>query len=90
MSETVSVVDTTATIVKLREFILDNFFFGVETVQYNDDDSLMQKGIVDSTGILELITYVEETYDIAIEDDELVPENLDTLKNLAAFIARKS
>jgi acyl carrier protein len=74
----------------LRNFILDNFFFGVESISYQNSDSLMAKGIVDSTGILELITFIEGQFSISVEDDELVPENLDSIDNLIAYIGRKA
>lgn len=73
----------------LREFIVSNFLFGTEGLQFNDDDSFLEKGIIDSTGILELIEYLEETYGISIEDEELVPENLDSMDRVEAFIGRK-
>lgn len=74
---------------EIRRFIRDNFFFGVDTVIYNDGDSLMAKGIVDSTGILELISYIETEYSIGVTDDELIPENLDSVINITQFIERK-
>ncbi len=72
----------------LREFIKENFLFGADD-PFSDDDSLLERGIVDSTGVLELITHLESTYDIAIEDAELVPENLDSISNLQRFITSK-
>jgi len=72
----------------LREFIRENFLFGDE-VAFADDASLVEEGIVDSTGVLELITHIESTYDIEIDDEELVPENLDSISNLANFISSK-
>jgi acyl carrier protein len=72
----------------LRQFINENFLFGVDT-DYGDDDSLLENGIIDSTGVLELITHLEGTYDIRLEDDELVPENLDSIANLTRFIHAK-
>jgi acyl carrier protein len=72
----------------VREFIVENFLFG-DGQQLQDDTSFMENGIIDSTGILELITFLEEKYEIKIEDDELIPENLDNLQNVARFIDRK-
>jgi acyl carrier protein len=72
----------------LREFIRENFLFG-DDVAFADDASLVEEGIVDSTGVLELITHIESTYDIEIDDEELVPENLDSISNLANFISAK-
>ena len=71
-----------------RKFIVENFLFG-DGQQLRDDTSFMESGIIDSTGILELITFLEEKYEIKIEDDELIPENLDNLQNVARFIERK-
>lgn len=72
----------------VREFVVENFLFG-DGGQLEDDTSFMESGIIDSTGILELITFLEEKYEIKIEDDELIPENLDNLQNVARFVDRK-
>ena len=72
----------------VREFVIENFLFG-DGQQLQDDTSFMESGIIDSTGILELITFLEERYEIKIEDDELIPENLDNLQNVAQFVSRK-
>ena len=75
---------------EIRGFIRENFLFeNGGGGSLGDADSLLEKGIIDSTGILELVTFVEETYGIQVEDDELIPENLDSIENLAAFIRRK-
>ena len=73
----------------IRSFIIRNYFFGDETPHFDDNHSFLEKGIVDSTGILELISYIEDVYDLSIEDDEMIPENLDSLDNIAAFVVRK-
>jgi acyl carrier protein len=70
-------------------FIVDNFLFGSIPDSFSDDDSFLGRGIIDSTGILELIEYIEGTFGIAIEEDELLPENLDSLANAVAFVCRK-
>ena len=72
----------------LRGFIVENFLFG-EGNGLADDTSFLESGIIDSTGILELITFLEETYGIKIEDDELVPENLDSISNVSRFLRQK-
>lgn len=73
---------------KVREFIVENFLFGDgETLA--EETSFLESGIIDSTGILELIFFLEETFGIKIEDDELVPENMDSLKNISRFMERK-
>ena len=74
---------------KIREYIVDNFLFGDDSSSLSDEDSFLETGIIDSTGILELITFIEEDYGISIEDDELLPENLDSLNNVEKFIKRK-
>ena len=72
----------------LRQFIRDNFLFG-QDLTFADQDSLLDLGIVDSTGVLELVTFLEDQYQISVEDSELVPENLDSIANLTRFIAEK-
>jgi len=72
----------------LRRFVTENFLFGVE-VELSDDDSFVDRGIIDSTGTLELIAHLEGTYGITIEDHELVPENLDSIGNLTRFVTAK-
>ena len=74
---------------QLRDYIVENFLFGDTETEFSDTDSFMEKGIIDSTGILEVITYIEENFDIKIEDDELIPENLDSISNIVNFIDRK-
>ena len=73
----------------LKEYIINNFLFGSEDTAIADQDSFLKKGIIDSTGILELIGFIEENYQIKVEDNELLPENLDTLQNVTKFILTK-
>jgi acyl carrier protein len=73
---------------KVRTFIVENFLFG-DGSSLKDDTSFLQERIVDSTGILEIITFLETEFSIKIEDDELLPENLDSLNNIDAFLKRK-
>jgi acyl carrier protein len=82
-------MDTLAS--ELRTFIIDNFLFGDETepFAFTDDDSFQERGIVDSTGVLELVCHLQEKYGIAVTDQELVPDNLDSLSKVARFVARK-
>ena len=72
----------------LKEFIEKTFLFGQE-ITFSDDDSFLEMGIVDSTGVLELVMYLEEHFNITVDDDELVPENLDSINSLVAFVNRK-
>jgi acyl carrier protein len=74
---------------KIRSFIVENFLFG-EAGELKEDTSFLNDGIIDSTGILELVDYIEENFGIKVEDDELVPENLDSIKNLEVYITRKT
>jgi len=73
---------------KVRTFIVDNFLFGDGSF-LKDDSSFLQERIVDSTGILEIITFLEEEFSIKINDNELLPENLDSLNNIDAFLKTK-
>lgn len=73
---------------KIREFIVENFLFG-EGDDLKDDTSFLEEGIIDSTGILELVDFVEEEFSISVDDEELIPENLDSLNNVSAYVDRK-
>lgn len=75
---------------EIREFILDNFMMGMKGDKLNDSDSLLDKGIIDSTGILELVGFLEGNYQIKVEDEELIPENLDSVDNLINYLEIKS
>jgi acyl carrier protein len=72
----------------LRTFIVETFLFGQDT-GLTDDTSFLEQGIVDSTGVLELVAHLERTYSIKIKDEELVPDNLDSISTIADFLARK-
>ena len=74
---------------QVRQFIADNFIMGADGVALGDDDSFLEHQVLDSTGFLELISHLEESYGIKVLDDEMVPENLDSLRNVAEFVARK-
>jgi acyl carrier protein len=68
--------------------VQENFLFGDEST-FTDRDSFLELGIIDSTGVLELVEFVERTWSLVVEDDELVPENLDSIENLVHFIEHK-
>lgn len=72
-----------------RRFILDNFIMGSNAKPFADTDSFIDRHIIDSTGFLELISHLEETYGITVEDHEMVPANLDSLSAISAYVARK-
>lgn len=73
----------------IRLFIVDRFLFGQNGDTLKDDESFLDTGIIDSTGVLELVAFLEQRYDIAIEDDELVPDNLDSVEKASRFVQRK-
>jgi len=73
----------------IKEFLVGTFFLDLSTTPIEDDTSFLDNGIIDSTGILEVINFIQETYEIEVEDDEMLPENLDSLQNIAAYINRK-
>lgn len=73
----------------LIEYIIDNFLFGDATLAPSDEDSLIEKGIIDSTGILELIEFLESAFGIEVSEAETIPENLDGISRLTAFVAGK-
>ena len=74
---------------KIRKYILENFMFTEDETALSNDDSLLEKGIIDSTGMLELIAFIGDGFQITLEDDELIPDNLDNVNRVAAFIQRK-
>jgi acyl carrier protein len=71
-----------------RNFIIENFLFE-EDDNLKEDTSFLDNGIIDSTGVLELVMFIEETYGISVEDDEIVPENLDSISKIAEYVQRK-
>ena len=74
---------------KIRVFIKENFLLDFKLKESNDNDSFFKKGIIDSTGIFELVSFIEATFGVKVEDEELVPDNLDSVNKIAAFIAKK-
>ena len=72
----------------IRGFVVDTFLFG-EDDGLQDDSSFLEEGIVDSTGIMQLVAYLQEQYRVAIEDEELIPDNLDSIGRVATFIEEK-
>jgi len=78
------------TVSKIREFIFENFLFDAEDDALQNDTSFLEQGIIDSTGVLELVDWLEDEFGIAVDDEELVPENLDSVNLLAAYIAKKT
>jgi len=73
---------------EIRNFIVENFLYGQDD-NFTDDVSFLEKGIIDSTGVLELVTFVEDKFGIAVEDEELIPDNFDSLTKLSSFVSNK-
>lgn len=74
--------------IKIKNFIIENFLFG-SADGLNDDTSFMEEGVIDSTGVLELVTYIEEEFTMEVDDEDLIPENLDSINNIASYLAKK-
>jgi len=74
---------------QIRNYILENFLFTTDSDTFLNDASLLDQGLIDSTGILELVYFVEETFGIKIADKEMVPENFDSVDNIARFVQQK-
>lgn len=74
----------------IRQFIIDNFLYGEAGRVPGNDDSLLELGIVDSTGILEVVAFLESRFGIEIKEQELVPSNLDSVSRIVDFVARKT
>lgn len=78
----------TARETEIRQFVIENFLFGQDK-NLNNSQSFLDSGIIDSTGVLELIGFLESQYGISIQDDELVPTNLDSVERVASFVEGK-
>lgn len=75
---------------EIRKFVVDNFLFGQDDSRLGNGDSFLEHGIIDSTGVLELVSFLETRFDMKIGDAELVPDNLDSIDGVAGFVRRKS
>ena len=73
---------------KIRAFIIENFLFGNDD-GLQDETSFLEDGIIDSTGVLELVNFLEEEFGITVDDEELIPENLDSIDNVTAYLGKK-
>lgn len=74
----------------VRAFVVENFLFGDQAHPLAGSDSLIENGIIDSTGVLELVAFLEERFAITMADAEIVPDNLDSLDRIGAFIASRA
>ena len=73
---------------QIRDFVTSNFYVA-DPNTLEDRTSLLDQGIIDSTGVLEVIMFIESTFGMTVEDSEMLPENLDSIERIAAFVARK-
>jgi acyl carrier protein len=73
---------------QIRDFVTSNFYVA-DPASLEDSNSLLDRGIIDSTGVLEVIAFIEETFDIAVQDSEMLPDNLDSIDRIAGFVTRK-
>ena len=74
----------------IRTYIAENMLFSGNGYPYSDSTSFLEEGIVDSMGIMELVMFVEENFSITVEDEELVPDNFDSVSRLSAYVRTKS
>ena len=74
---------------QIRDFILKNALSGSTGINLDDEDSFLEKEIIDSTGVLELVSFVEERFGIEVNDDELIPDNFDSVSKLNEYVKKK-
>jgi acyl carrier protein len=74
---------------QIHQYLAENFLFSDNGYKLGDEASFLEEGVVDSTGVLELVMFVEETFGIIVQDEEIVPQNFDSVSQLAAYIRRK-
>ena len=74
---------------KVRDFVLKNYLFTTEQSALKSEDSFMKSGIMDSTGILEMIMFLHDEFGVDVMDDEMIPENLDSVHNVVSFLRKK-
>lgn len=70
-------------------FVNNNFLMNSDSINFSNTDSFMEKGIIDSTGVMELVNFIQQTFKITVNDEDLIPENLDSVNNLVTFIKTK-
>jgi len=75
---------------KIRQFITDNFLFREDRAALSDTESLLDAGVIDSTGVLELVAFLETEFGLAVDDADIVPENLDSISSIAGYIKGKT
>ena len=74
---------------EIRKFITENMLFGADGFSYDDNDSLLEAGIVDSIGVMELVSFVDKTYKVTVPPEDISPDNFDSISRLANYIRRR-
>lgn len=75
---------------QIRHYLAENFLFSSDGFKLDNDASLLEEEVVDSTGVMELVLFVEDNFGVSVADEEIVPDNFDSVNRLAAYIQRKS
>lgn len=76
-------------LVKVRAFVLENYLYGAPDEELDDDRSFLETGVIDSTGVMELVLFLENEFGVEVKDTEFVPENLDSVNRVCAYLQRK-
>jgi acyl carrier protein len=74
---------------RVRQFVIDSFLFGQDSQSLSDNDSFLDRGIVDSTGVLELVGFLETQFNVSVDNHELIPDNLDSINRVTTFVSAK-
>ena len=74
---------------EVRQYVMENLLFGCSDVELRGDTSFLESGIIDSTGVLELVQFLEEKFQVKVEDEDLIPANLDSVNALTRFVENK-
>ncbi|MBA1446724.1 MAG: acyl carrier protein [Gammaproteobacteria bacterium] len=75
---------------EIRNYVLDNYLFTDDQSKLEDDNSFLETGILDSNGVMEIIFFLEDEYGVAISQEEMIPENLDSVSRIVSFVASKN
>ena len=75
---------------EIRDFVIENFLFGQDRDGFSNEDSFLDHGLIDSMGILMLVEFVKERFSVSIDDEEIIPDNFDSVRRVADFVQSKS
>lgn len=89
MNNEIKTANETAIRDQIRQFVIGNFLLGDASAMLKDDASFLESGTIDSTGVLEVVTFLEEAFGLTVDDLELLPENLDSVENLVRYVRNK-